>query len=219
MYLITLFILSLVHLRDSFVSSIQFTLRAGEEICLSEDVSANDLIVGEFTILPANQRIQVTLQDPNDQLIYSKAVASQESIEQPTSGTGEITIEPSKFAHTSKITGEYRSCFANTETSTTKQVSFNLRTGSTANKDYSQLAKQESLKPIEVELKKLEDTVGSILNDMKYMSKREKEMRQTNDSIGRRVLWMSLISFILLLTAKSGEIIYLRRYFHSKRLI
>ncbi len=46
-----------------------------------------------------------------------------------------------------------------------------------------QIAKAEKLKPLEVELKKLEDISESIVNDFAYMRAREEEMRDTNGKI------------------------------------
>lgn len=43
----------------------------------------------------------------------------------------------------------------------------------------------EKLKPLEVELRRLEDLSESIVNDFAYMKKREEEMRDTN---GKRLL-------------------------------
>ncbi len=43
-----------------------------------------------------------------------------------------------------------------------------------------QIAKAEKLKPLEVELKRLEDLSESIVNDFAYMRAREEEMRDTN---------------------------------------
>lgn len=43
-----------------------------------------------------------------------------------------------------------------------------------------QIAKVEKLKPLEVELRRLEDLSESIVNDFAYMKKREEEMRDTN---------------------------------------
>ena len=43
-----------------------------------------------------------------------------------------------------------------------------------------QLAKAEKLKPIEVELKRLEDLADAVVNDFAYMRQREQEMRDTN---------------------------------------
>lgn len=45
---------------------------------------------------------------------------------------------------------------------------------------FSQLAKAEKLKPLEVELRRLEDLSQSIVDDFSYMRAREEEMRDTN---------------------------------------
>ena len=43
-----------------------------------------------------------------------------------------------------------------------------------------QIAKADKLKPLEVELKKLEDLSDAVLKDFTYMRAREEEMRDTN---------------------------------------
>ena len=43
-----------------------------------------------------------------------------------------------------------------------------------------QLAKAEKLKPMELELRKLEDLADAIVQDFAYMRAREEEMRNTN---------------------------------------
>lgn len=48
------------------------------------------------------------------------------------------------------------------------------------NSFFFQIAKVEKLKPLEVELRRLEDLSESIVNDFAYMKKREEEMRDTN---------------------------------------
>lgn len=47
-------------------------------------------------------------------------------------------------------------------------------------KDYGEVAKAEKLKPLEVELRRLEDLSESIVQDFAYMRQREEEMRNTN---------------------------------------
>lgn len=47
----------------------------------------------------------------------------------------------------------------------------------------NQIAKVEKLKPLEVELRRLEDLSESIVNDFAYMKKREEEMRDTNGEV------------------------------------
>jgi hypothetical protein len=46
--------------------------------------------------------------------------------------------------------------------------------------DPFQIAKAEKLKPMEVELRRLEDLSESIVNDFAYIRSREEEMRDTN---------------------------------------
>ena len=50
-------------------------------------------------------------------------------------------------------------------------------------KSYDELAKAEKLKPLEVELRRLEDLSKSIVDDFAYMRAREEEMRDTNGKL------------------------------------
>lgn len=45
---------------------------------------------------------------------------------------------------------------------------------------FAQIAQVGKLKPLEVELTKLEDLSSAIVQDFEYMKKREEEMRDTN---------------------------------------
>lgn len=58
-----------------------------------------------------------------------------------------------------------------------------------------QLAKAEKLKPLEVELRRLEDLSKSIVDDFEYMKAREKMMRDTN---GRQTLLVVNLQFLAL---------------------
>uniref|UniRef100_A0A673G5W7 Transmembrane p24 trafficking protein 10 n=1 Tax=Sinocyclocheilus rhinocerous TaxID=307959 RepID=A0A673G5W7_9TELE len=60
------------------------------------------------------------------------------------------------------------------------------------------IAKVEKLKPLEVELRRLEDLSESVVNDFAYMKKREEEMRDTNESTNTRVLYFSIFSMCCL---------------------
>lgn len=60
-----------------------------------------------------------------------------------------------------------------------REIFLNLKHGVEA-KNYDDLAKAEKLKPMEVELRRLEDLSESIVQDFAYMRQREEEMRSTN---------------------------------------
>ena len=55
-----------------------------------------------------------------------------------------------------------------------------------------QLAKAEKLKPMEVELKRLEDLADAVVNDFAYMRQREQEMRDTNGKETHRLMLKKL---------------------------
>ena len=102
--------------------------------------------------------------------------------------------------------------------STTKEVTLQLKHGFET-KDYDALAKANKLKPLEVELNRLEDLSSSIVSDFAYMKQREEEMRDTNESTNNKVLYFSVFSMCCLIALALWQVLYLRRYFKAKKLI
>lgn len=58
-------------------------------------------------------------------------------------------------------------------------VTIEMSTGDKG-QDYAEVAKREKLQPLELELKKIEDTVGNIKAEFNYMRQREARHRDTN---------------------------------------
>lgn len=110
-----------------------------------------------------------------------------------------------------------------------------------------QIGEAGKLKPLEVDLKRLEDISDSIVQDFAAMRKREEEMRSTNgkthrrtnivqllsnqtksnvclffwfpESTTNRVLFFSIFSMCCLLGLATWQVLYLRRFFKAKKLI
>ena len=101
---------------------------------------------------------------------------------------------------------------------TTKEVSIKIKHG-VETKDYDTLAKANKLKPLEVELSRLEDLSAAIVSDFAYMKQREEEMRDTNESTNNKVLYFSIFSMCCLMSLAIWQVLYLRRYFKAKKLI
>jgi hypothetical protein len=59
-------------------------------------------------------------------------------------------------------------------------VSFTYEINAGKRRNYDELAKKDHLKPVEVELKKIEDLVNQIREDFSYMKDREAAHRDTN---------------------------------------
>ncbi|RLN36580.1 hypothetical protein BBJ28_00021817, partial [Nothophytophthora sp. Chile5] len=52
-----------------------------------------------------------------------------------------------------------------------------------------------------------------------YMREREAAMRDTNESTNSRVLWFSFFSIVVLLGMGVWQVLYLKKFFKSKKLI
>lgn len=127
-----------------------------------------------------------------------------------------------KFAFTSDDYDVFSICFnskaADHVHEGTRTVSLNLKTGVEA-RSYADVGKAEKLKPMELELRRLEDLAQSIVNHFARMKKREEEHRDTNESTNERMLHFSIFSMVCLLLLAIWQVVYLKSYFKQKKLI
>lgn len=80
-------------------------------------------------------------------------------------------------------------------------------------------ARKKNLKPLEVQVKHLEEVISGIRQDEVWMAAKQEKMRKINDSTASRVLWFNILSLIVLVGAHVVKIWYLRRYFKQKKLV
>jgi hypothetical protein len=74
-------------------------------------------------------------------------------------------------------------------------VDFNLKVGFEA-KDYAEVAKKEHLKPVELEIVKLNDMAVEIFSEMSQIRQREILHRATTDSNKTAVMGWSMLSLV-----------------------
>ena len=86
-------------------------------------------------------------------------------------------------------------------------------------KDWSAIQATEKLKPVETELRRIEELVAEVVTEMDYLRTREQKLRDTNESTNTRVKWFGLGTTFLLVALWGWQILYLRAYFRSKHLI
>lgn len=190
-------------------SAINFKLIPDTTRCIKEEAHKDVLVVGEFEIanLEASQEVDLSVKDTKEHLLYSKEKA-----------------EKGKFAFTLDDYDMFSICFTAKRLPNSKtppidlEVKLSVKRGIEA-KSYSDIAKAEKLKPMELELKKLEDLAEAIVSDFAYMKSREKMMRDTNESTNSRVLWFSIFSMAVLLGLALWQVFYLKRFFKAKKLI
>lgn len=71
----------------------------------------------------------------------------------------------------------------------------------------------EKLKPVETELRRIEELVQEIVNEMDYLRTREQKLRDTNESTNNRVKWFGFGTIGTLIALGAWQIVYLRAYF------
>ncbi|KAK4236683.1 endoplasmic reticulum vesicle protein 25 [Achaetomium macrosporum] len=86
-------------------------------------------------------------------------------------------------------------------------------------KDWSAIQATEKLKPVDTELRRIEEMVAEIVNEMDYLRIREQKLRDTNESTNTRVKWFGLGTTFLLIALWVWQIMYLRAYFRNNRAI
>lgn len=204
---VVVFVWTLVLLLVSEVSTLSFMLPQNTRKCLMEEIHKNVLVTGEYKLTAAPGHItSLRVGDSKGHLLYSK----------------EDAVE-GKFAFTTDDKEVVDICFLTkiepgVRAAATREVYLDVKHGVEA-KSYEDIAKSEKLKPMEIELRRLEDLSEAIVNDFAYMKKREEEMRDTNESTNSRVLYFSIFSMGCLLCLATWQVFYLRRYFKSKKLI
>lgn len=99
-----------------------------------------------------------------------------------------------------------------------RHVELDIDIGADA-KDWSAIQAGEKLKPIEADLRRIEETMGEIVSEMDYLRVREQKLRDTNESTNERVKWFAFSTMGMLVGLGVWQVVYLRAYFRSKHLI
>ncbi|KAM3871026.1 transmembrane emp24 domain-containing protein 10-like [Diretmus argenteus] len=200
-------VLLLIPLLFDLVFSVTFYLPVNFRKCLREEIHKDVLVTGEYEVSEQpNTKTNLKITDSSGHTLYTKEDASK-----------------GKFAFTTEDYDMFEVCFESKSPMGTGRVPdqlviLDMKHGVEA-KNYEEIAKVEKLKPLEVELRRLEDLSDSIVNDFAYMKKREEEMRDTNESTNTRVLYFSVFSMCCLIGLATWQVLYLRRFFKAKKLI
>jgi len=192
-------------------SALFFKLPVKTEKCLKDEVKRDILVTGQYNIQIINNIIvNLKVIDSKSHVLYQKESASD-----------------GKFAFTLDVNDVFTICFSsdyapnaqyNKKSQITSDIEINLKRGVEA-KNYDELAKAEQLKPLELNMRKLEDLTLSVFNDFTLMKKRGEDMRDMNLSTNSRVLYFSIFSMSCLIFLATWQIFYLKKYFKNKKLI
>ena len=93
-----------------------------------------------------------------------------------------------------------------------RHVELDIDIGADA-RDWSAIQAAEKLKPVETELRRIEETVNEIVLEMEYLRVREQKLRDTNESTNERVKWFAFGTMGMLVGLGAWQVVYLRAYF------
>lgn len=94
----------------------------------------------------------------------------------------------------------------------TRSVELDVDIGADA-RDWSAIQAAEKLKPVEIELRRIEEVVAEIVDQMEYLRSREQKLRDTNESTNERVKYFALAIMATLVGLGGWQVVYLRAYF------
>uniref|UniRef100_A0A7S2TF84 GOLD domain-containing protein n=1 Tax=Lotharella oceanica TaxID=641309 RepID=A0A7S2TF84_9EUKA len=192
--LLTIFALAAFYATPA--QGIHFDLPGRTQKCLGEEVEKGDLIIATYKS-QEGRILTVTVTDHVGQQIYQK------------------TVKGGKYTVTASANGAQRTCFFNTEAMPTV-VDFDIKRGLEA-KDYGNIADKNSLKPLELELLRLEDIIKYIQTEFQRMEANEQEQTNINNSTNSMVFWFSIFSMFCIVGINAAQIYFLVQYFRDKR--
>ncbi|WOH09682.1 hypothetical protein DCAR_0729140 [Daucus carota subsp. sativus] len=189
--------------------AMRFDLKSGSTKCITEEIKSSAMTVGKYTVIsdikPTQESHKITIR------VTSPHGNNYHYSDHVDSGT---------FAFTAAETGDYMACFwaPDHKPPVTLSVDFDWKSGVAA-KDWSKVAKKGQVDVMEVELKKLYDTVTSIHDEMFYLREREEEMQALNRSTNSNMATFSFLSLLVCLSVAGLQLWHLKTFFERKKLL
>eukprot|EP01080_Neovahlkampfia_damariscottae_P009950 gene9950-2271_t len=193
----------------AIISSFDFYIEPQGQKCFHEEIPANFDVWGKYELdAPIDQTTDLRIVEvKTGKDVYNKD-----------------DLHSGEFTFTAHEGGDYSFCFFSRNTVSysshiqARRVSFKVLTGSeTVN--YQNIARKEHLKPIELNLRMMEDSLKSIYLEYVYFKDREHKMRQVSDSTSSRIKWLGAFSIIVIIASSIFQALYMKSFFRKKKLI
>ncbi|XP_051139943.1 transmembrane emp24 domain-containing protein p24delta3-like [Andrographis paniculata] len=130
-------------------------------------------------------------------------------------------VSHGQFSFTTTESGSYLACFTGADDHNVGKrvvVGIDWKIG-IATKDWDSIAKKEKIEGLELELRRLEDTVEAIHKNLYSLIQWEEEMRGVSEKTNARVARCSIISLTICIVVSVLQVLFLRRYFRQRKLI
>jgi hypothetical protein len=186
-----------------------FDLPAKKHRCFTEELPTGVELKVQYLAAPGYaQFIDVKLTNPENKVVWE-----------------ELGTDRGSYAETVAVGGDYALCFysrlvpgARYQEGMKRVVNVEFQTG-TETKDYASLATRDHLKPMEVDLRVMEDVVRSLNTEYEYYKTMEAQMRDTNEHMNAKIMWCTIAVMSLILSFSIWQVRHLKHYFRKKRMI
>lgn len=153
------------------------------------------------------QRVYITVVDPDGNQV----------IEQKLS----IGSKLRETQHKIKLGGLYEMCFELKEGKTPVRVFFHVdyKPLSADGKDNSRKVGKDDMSNLDLQLQSVDTRLKEISLEIEHARIQENLLKAAVESTAESVWWFSILSIVILLSASIWQIIYLRSFFVSKKLL
>lgn len=188
---------------------IMIDVPATSKRCVGEEFPEDSLGKWGFTVVGSEKhkenptkssKMRVTIKDPTKKLMWSEA----------------LDFEPHTYSFTTKVPGLHKACVENHH-SKPQRVSLFVEQGWGV-KDYDGVSRSV-FGPVEKQLDDSEHMLKDIANEMDAAIAREQKLREGAETGRDRVELFGVVSMGVLFTTACWQIIYLRSFFRSKKLL
>nr|GEV77512.1 transmembrane emp24 domain-containing protein p24delta9-like [Tanacetum cinerariifolium] len=191
--------------------SIRFEMESGRTKCISEDIKSNSMTVGRYSLVNPNEGQPLPQSHKFTLRVTSMYGNSYHYADHVQSG---------QFAFQAVEGGDYMACFFALDHHPVVKFSIEFDwKSSMAAKDWSNIAKRGTVDAMQLELKKLEDTITSIHEEMFYLREREQGMQQLNFDTNSKMFRLSFLSLFICLSVAGLQVYHLKSFFEKKKLI
>eukprot|EP00475_Leptophrys_vorax_P023680 TRINITY_DN3245_c0_g3_i1.p1 TRINITY_DN3245_c0_g3~~TRINITY_DN3245_c0_g3_i1.p1 ORF type:complete len:214 (-),score=23.80 TRINITY_DN3245_c0_g3_i1:251-892(-) len=188
--------------------AIRFSVTAYSK-CLGEEIQENTVVVASYGVVNNGDSTDHTKITAKVTSPYGHQLHWQDAVEE------------GHFAFTSKEAGQYLACFWMPHATPgvhSIEIDLEWKIGVAA-VDWQSIAKKDKLDGMGLELRKLDEGVRAIRDEMSYFRVREAEVRDLNENTNSQVAFLSILSLFVCVGLAALQLWHLVSFFHRKKIL
>jgi len=187
-------------------------IEPNHERCVGQELDEEDTATFTFNVIELHKDISehqavVKIMDPDETSLYQKTLT--------------IGGPEEEYVASMQKRGQHYLCFELLQGESPVRAIFSI---DYKNRDYdlpdpSKKVEKDNIPTLENQLKMAESSLHLISNEIDFARRQEVELRDSGEITNARIQWLSILSILVLLTVSLWQILYLRSFFASKKLL